>query len=146
MARDTITFEQGGKTFEIPVVFAFDQQGQPVDLVGDIEPEACSHTGATWSSNLDMRCPHCGSRLFLPTRFLACKPEAEIEEMHSLWVRAGWPEFIGGREAHWSILPEYWTVIEHPLFAAVGGLAVRKDRLDSFSVRSPEPAAKGLWA
>lgn len=126
---DTITFTHQGQTFTAPVVVAFGPDGKPVDLIGDVEPENCDHAGACWSSNLDMRCPRCGSRLFLPPRFLAGRSEETIETMHALWVRAGWPEFSRGA---WHILPEHWTVIPHPAFAHVGGLAVRNDRLNSF--------------
>jgi len=136
-SMDTITFTHQGQTFNVPVVVAFGPNGKPVDLLGDVEPENCDHAGACWSSNLDMRCPRCGSRLFLPPRFLARRSEEAIETMHALWVRAGWPEFIGGQAARWNMRPEYWTVIPHPLFAHVGGLAVRNERLDSFPEARP---------
>jgi hypothetical protein len=126
---DTITFTHQGQTFNVPIVVAFGPDGKPVDLLGDVEPENCDHAGACWSSNLDMRCPRCGSRLFLPPRFLARRSEDEIETMHALWVRAGWPELARGA---WLIRPASWTVLPHPLFAHVGGLAVCNDRLDSF--------------
>jgi len=119
-----------GATIDIPVAHAFDKDGKPVDLAGDTEPQHCDHAGAAWSSNLDLRCPHCGSRLFLPLRYLARRPEDEIETMHALWVRAGWPEY---RNSAWHISPAMWTVIPHPLFTDLGGLAVRNDRLDSFA-------------
>ena len=134
---DTITFEHQGKIFNVPVVKAFGPDGKPVELVGDIEPENCDHAGACWSSNLDMRCPRCGSRLFLPTRFLARRTEDEIETMHALWARAGWPEFSSGR---WLIDPEFWRIIAHPLFAHVGGLAVSTDRLADFVELEPCPS------
>lgn len=127
---DTITFEHQGQTFNVPVVKAFGPDGKSVELVGDLEPANCDHAGACWSSNLDMRCPRCGSRLFLPPRHLARREEEELETMYAAWVRAGWPEFSGGK---WFILPEYWTIIPHPLFAHVGGLAVRTDRLEDFA-------------
>ena len=127
---DTITLKTAdGATYDIPVVHAFDLHGKPVDLAGDIEPQNCDHAGAAWSASLDLRCPHCGSRLFIPTRYLARLPEDQVETMHALWVRAGWPEYQ--RDA-WHIVPAKWTVIPHPLFDALGGLAVRNDRLDSF--------------
>ena len=72
---------------------AFGPDGQPADLVGDVTPENCNHAGATWVSNLDMRCPRCGSRLFLPGRLLAYLPEATIERMNAAWEAAGWPAF-----------------------------------------------------
>lgn len=125
---DTVTFTHQGTTFNVPVVKAFGPNGKPVELIGDIEPENCDHAGARWSSNLDMRCPRCGSRLFLPPRFLANRAEDLVEEMHAAWVKAGWPEFHGGQ---WS-MNEHWQTVAHPLFAHVGGLAVRSDRLDFF--------------
>jgi DNA-directed RNA polymerase subunit RPC12/RpoP len=130
---DTITFEHQGQTFEVPVVFAFGPDGQPADLVGDVEPEHCNHAGATWSSNRDMRCPRCGSRLFLPGRLLAYLPEATIERMNAAWEAAGWPEFRGGSTPGWSIIPDRWTVVDVlPDFAHVGGLPVRCDRAETF--------------
>jgi len=130
---ETITITQQGQTFYVPLVVAFDRHGKPVDLVGDITPENCDHKGATWSSNLDMRCPRCGSRLFLPPRLLAYLPEEVIEVMHALWAASGWPEFHGGSDPGWSITPEHWTLTEHPLFAHVGGLPVRTDRAEVYA-------------
>ena len=66
----------------------------------------------TWSCNLDMRCPRCGSRLFLPGRLLAHPSEDTIERMYAAWEAAGWPAFIGGSEPHWSIIPDKWTVLQ----------------------------------
>ena len=126
---DAITFQYEGQTFEVPLVVAFGPYGKPADLVGDMQPEHCDHAGAGWSSCLDLRCPRCGSRMFLPPRFLARRDAETLEEMHALWVRAGWPEWGGDG---WRILRKFWTVIPHPAFAALGGLAVRNDRLDSF--------------
>ena len=55
---DTITVKtQDGASLDIPVVFAFDAQGKPVELTGDTEPQNCDHAGAGWSSSLDLRCP-----------------------------------------------------------------------------------------
>jgi hypothetical protein len=134
---DTITFASGeGEISGVPVVVAFDRNGKPAELVGDIEPENCDHAGAVYSDCLDLRCPRCGIRLFLPGRFLARRDEETIEAMHALWVRAGWPVFHNG---HWSIVSDRWTIVDHPLFVDVGGLAVRKDHLDSF----PEARANG---
>jgi len=128
---DTITVRTAeGQDLDIPVVVAFAAPGRPADLVGDVEPENCDHKGATWSSCFDLRCPRCGSRLFVPPRFLAHRPEDEVKAMHSTWVKAGWPEWSQNR---WSIIPAKWTIVNHPLFAALGGLAVRNDRLDSFA-------------
>jgi hypothetical protein len=130
---DTVTVKTAnGKTLEIPVVFAFGPDGKPADLMGDVIPENCDHAGACWSSNLDMRCPRCGSRLFLPPRFLARRSEDVIEEMYAAWEAAGWPEFIGGQAARWNIIPDKWTVLGVPEFAHVGGLPVRCDKLATF--------------
>lgn len=128
---DTVTIKlDDGQTLEVPVVKAFGPDGKPVDLVGDREPEHCDHAGACWSDCLDMRCPRCGARLFLPPRHLAGRSEEVLETMYELWVRAGWPQFSGGE---WFILPEYWTIIPHPLFAHVGGLAVDRERVADFA-------------
>ena len=128
-SMDTITFTHQGQTFNIPVAVAFGPNGQPAELIGDVAPEHCDHAGARWSDNIDVRCPRCGSRLFLPPRFLARRAEAEIESMFAQWGRAGWPAFFDGA---WHITPEYWTVIPMAAFAPLGGLAVRNDRLDRF--------------
>ena len=127
---DTVTIKlSDGQTLVATVVKAFGPDGKPVDLVGDREPENCDHAGACWSSNLDMRCPRCGARLFLPPRHLAERSEEVLETMHALWERAGWPEFHGGK---WST-NKHWQVVPHPLFTHVGGLAVRADRLENFA-------------
>lgn len=131
---DTITVRAGnGQTLEIPVAAAFGPNGEPVDLIGDVTPENCDHKGQTWSDCLDLRCARCGARLFMPGRFLANRPAEVIETMHALWVRAGWPSFRGGDAPHWSVKASQWTVIDLAEFAHVGGLAVRRDRLDSFA-------------
>lgn len=130
---DTITFEHQGQTFEIPIVVAFGPDGKPAELIGDIEPQNCDHAGATWSDCLDMRCPRCGSRLFLPPCLLAYLAEDTIETMHALWTAAGWPAFIGGQDPHWSIIADKWTLLEHPLFAHMAGLPVRHDRREVFA-------------
>lgn len=127
---DTITITAGdGQTFEIPVAVAFGAGGRPVELGGDLEPWQCDHKGQTWSDCLDLRCVRCGARLFMPGRFLALRSAAELAEMHGAWVRAGWPAMSGGS---WCIRSDRWTVLQHPLFAHVGGLPVRNDRLADF--------------
>jgi hypothetical protein len=80
-----------------------------------------------------MCCSRRGSRLFLPSRLLAYLDEDAIETMHALWAAVGWPAFIGGQAPRWNIVPERWTLTEHPLFAHVGGLAVRHDRREDFA-------------
>lgn len=135
---DTITFEHQGRIFEIPFVVAFGPDGKPADLVGDLAPEACNHAGATWSSNLDLRCPRCGSRLFLPGRLLAYLPEDVIERMHAAWCAAGWPEFRGGEHPGWCILPDKWMMCDDlPDWDHIGGLPVRCDKLATFQAVTP---------
>ena len=136
---DTVTCKLAdGLTLEVPVGVACGRVGQPLDLVGDVVPEQCKHAGAGWSSNLDLRCPRCGSRLFLPTRLLAYLPEATIERMYAAWCAAGWPEFRCGITPGWSILPEKWTLCDDlPDFDHCGGLAVRSDRLATFQAVTP---------
>jgi hypothetical protein len=125
----TVTDDLGTQR-AIPVVAALGPDGKPMELVGDLAPEDCDHAGATWSDCIALRCPRCGSRLFLPPRLLARRPEHEIEAMYALWVRAGCPEFWNGQ---WSFAPAHQTMLPLPLFAALGGLPVRNDRLDSFA-------------
>ena len=128
---DAITIPTGnGQTLEIPVAAALGADGQPVDLIGNLEPWSCDHTGQRWSDCLDLRCVRCGARLFMPGRFLALRSAEVIEIMHSSWVRAGWPSMSGGS---WCIRSDMWTVLQHPLFAHVGGLPVRNDRLADFA-------------
>ena len=136
---DSVTIRiTDGQTFEVPVVVAFDRSGKPADLVGDVQPEDCNHAGARWSSSLVMRCPRCGSRLFLPPKLLAYLSENTIERMHSAWCGAGWPEFRGGITPGWSIIPDKWTVVDDlPDFDHVGGLPVRCDKLAAFQVMTP---------
>jgi len=112
----------------VSIAPALDASGQPVDLVGDVEPEYCDHKGQMWSDCFTLRCTRCGAPLFMPVRFLADRPAEVLETMHELWVRAGWPSFFGGR---W---PEgdCWIVIDLAEFAHVGGLAVRNDLLADF--------------
>jgi len=94
---DTVTCKLAdGLTLEVPVGVACGRVGQPLDLVGDVVPEQCKHAGAGWSSNLDLRCPRCGSRLFLPTRLLAYLPEATIERMYAAGVRRAGRSFAAG--------------------------------------------------
>ena len=107
---------------DVPLVNAFNRLGQAVPLRGTKAPEACAHTGATWSSDLDMRCPRCGGRLFLPPKMLARLPEEQLETMYRLWQAAGCPPWYGSA---WGIVPEYWFTVEHPLFVGLtGGLPV----------------------
>lgn len=119
----------------IPVVVGFNADGNfqtAADLARRqrIDPVDCNHTGATWSSNLDMRCPHCGSAMFLPPRLLAHLPAFAIWAMNLLWSAAGWPEWRGDA---WSIIPDKWDLRSHSLFDYIGGLPVRHDRQWNFA-------------
>jgi len=131
-ARD---LPDGADVIDIPLVVAFDANG-PCSLTGDTIPENCDHAGYSWSDCLDIRCGRCGARLFIPARHLANRSEQELEDMHALWVRAGWPRW---NSDHWYAHPARWTIIAHPLFDHLGGLAVRNDRLDSFSIPDNTP-------
>lgn len=136
---ETVTLRTSdGQAVSIPVVHAFGPDGKPAELIGDIEPQNCDHAGACWSSNLDMRCPRCGSRMFLPARILARLPATIIERMHALWCAAGWPEW---HRDGWS-LNQYWRVIQHPLFTLTGGLAVRDDRLANYILAADDQAVE----
>lgn len=122
-----------------PIEFLFDTR--PIPIVTGINPDRsrqtatqlagrtlrpadqCAHTGATWSANLALRCPQCGSPMFLPPHLLARLSASTLTAMHELWRAAGWPEWSQGG---WR-LASHWTVIAHPLFAHCGGLPVRND-------------------
>jgi hypothetical protein len=118
----------------IPVVVGFNPDGT-FQTAADLarrqrsDPGACDHAGATWSSNLAMRCPRCGAAMFLPPRLLAYLPAATISAMNLLWSAAGWPAWSG---ESWSIIPAKWNIMEHPLFVHCGGLPVRHDRTEKY--------------
>ena len=118
----------------IPVVVGFNSDGSfqtaaALARTQRIDPIDCDHAGATWSSNLAMRCPKCGSAMFLPPRLLAYLPAAIIQAMDLLWSAAGWAEWRG---ESWSIIPDKWKIEQHPLFDHCGGLAVRNDRREEY--------------
>jgi hypothetical protein len=118
----------------IPVVVGWNPDGSMItarDLAARprLEPEQCNHAGATWSANLELRCPRCRQPLFLPPPLLAYLPASTITAMDILWSAAGWPEW--GTEDWW-FLPEHWTLTAHPLFAHCGGIPVRHDHLQQF--------------
>lgn len=126
---DTITVKTGNdQTVEIPVAAALGADGQPAELIGDIEPWGCDHTGQMWSDCLDLRCRRCGVRLFLPGRFLAFRSAEEIEGMQILWCAAGCPPWY---PSGWGITPGYWTIIPIGQFAALGGLPILNERVAS---------------
>jgi len=118
----------------IPIAVGFNADGSPQTARELAErqlrdPADCDHAGATWSSNLAMRCPRCGSAMFLPPRLLAYLPAATLAAMDLLWCAAGWPEWRG---ADWFILPEFWTVEQLYIFSHCGGIPVRHDRRQQF--------------
>lgn len=118
----------------IPIAVGFNADGslQTARALAErekLDPAACDHAGATWSSNLDMRCPQCGSPMFLPPRLLAHLPANEIHKMAVFWSAAGWPEWRGDG---WFIVPFKWTIEPVPLFTDCGGLPVRNDRREQF--------------
>lgn len=121
-------------SFTIPVVVGFNADGTFL-TAGDLakrqrlDPAICNHAGATWSSNLAICCPQCGSAMFLPPRLLSYLPAATISAMDLLWSAAGWPEWLG---ESWNIIPEHWTIMQLPLFDHCGGLPVRTGRLTKF--------------
>lgn len=111
----------------IPIVVSFGRDGAPVGRTGNLDPEQCDHAGECWSSDLVMRCPRCGARLFAPPRHLARRPRAVLEEMYRLWAAAGWPDLVTRPYSC-----DRWVVVDHPLFAHIGGLPVRRDKLATF--------------
>lgn len=122
------TVEMPGSTqaVSLPVAWAFDAQGNPVPMQIDRSPLNCGHEGSQYSSNLDVRCPRCGAPMFLPATVLANIDRATIDEMDRIWSDAGWPEY---RRGEWATVPTHWTYQSHPLFANVGGIPVRTDKL-----------------
>jgi hypothetical protein len=132
IAHEPVEFLVDDRT--IPLVVGFNPDGSfqtAVELVQRalIAPSTCDHAGATWSPSLVMRCPKCGSSMFLPPKLLAHLPAATISAMDLLWSAAGWAEW--GTDA-WRIPPEHWTIVEHPLFAHCCGLAVRNNRREQY--------------
>lgn len=124
-----------GREFKIPVMVSM-FEGQFTNSLAreTVPPEQCDHTGYSYSANIALRCGKCGSPLFVPGRFLARRPAAEIARMHQLWRAAGWPEWHNGA---W-LLNEHWTLVQHPLFTALGGLPVREDRLALYTLEADE--------
>jgi len=111
----------------VPIVTAF-VHGQPAPLIGDMIASACDHHGATWSSDLALRCPFCGVPLVLPPRLLAHLPEQRIEQMFRLWQAAGCPPWY---PSGWGITPGYWTILPIRQFTMAGGLPVLNERVAS---------------
>ncbi len=126
----------------VPVVAGFDQTGK-LHMMRDahdrrlarIPASECDHAGATWSSSLALICLRCGAPLFLPPRLLAHLPADVLNRMHEIWIAAGWPEWTSDAECtrnHWWT-NECWHIVEHPLFAALGGIPVRRDRRSHYN-------------
>lgn len=117
----------------IPIVVGWNTDGTPQTARALAErtlldPVACAHADATWSSNLALRCPLCGSPMFLPPRLLAHLPAATIAAMDVLWCAAGWPEWRGDG---WLINSEH-LIVEVALFNQCDGIPVRHDRRQHF--------------
>ncbi|MBN1139925.1 MAG: hypothetical protein JXM73_25365 [Anaerolineae bacterium] len=127
---DSFVLVSDTEVWEAPLALAFDAQGNVVPVVTDLGAQAtCRHEGAVYSSNLDVRCPQCGARMFLPPRFLACLDYQQLDIMYMMWEKAGWPEWGDGR---WRFNPRRWTVERHSLFEATGGIPVNNDRLEAW--------------
>lgn len=138
--HEPVEFEFDGVV--IPVVVGFNRDGSfqtAADLAARarVDPATCDHAGASWSSNLAMRCQRCGSPMFLPPRLLAYLPAETIAAMDELWIAAGWPDWRG--EA-WHV-NDHWTLHQHPLFDHVGGIPVGEGYEDSFADALQELAA-----
>lgn len=116
----------------IPIVVSFRRDGIPVTEVGDLEPATCNHAGETWSSDLSMRCTQCGVRLFASPEVLAYRSAAVVEQMYKMWQAAGWPHLYVPLFGRVMWITDNWELIQHPLFAHIGGLSVRRDKLDAF--------------
>lgn len=107
---------------------ALTRGGQPTPLTGNVEPEHCAHAGATWSACFDLRCPHCGVRLFVPPVLLAYLADDTAATLHRLWTVAGCPEWWEGA---WNITPGYWQMFKVPPFDELAdGLPVLNGRVE----------------
>jgi DNA-directed RNA polymerase subunit RPC12/RpoP len=114
----------------IPLAVNFNRDGIVVD-VGNRDPEQCDHANESWSSDLGVRCTQCGVRLFAAPRVLEFRSWEVINEMHRIWQSAGWPILDGWPSGY---IGDRWILIEHPLFAHIQGIPVRKDKLSAFEV------------
>jgi DNA-directed RNA polymerase subunit RPC12/RpoP len=114
----------------VPLAINFTHDGV-VTQMGNRDPEQCDHAGESWSSELGVRCTQCGVRLFAAPRVLAFKPHAVVEKMYRVWQAAGWPVLDGWLHSY---IGDRWILIEHPLFAHIPGILVRKDKLGAFEV------------
>lgn len=113
------------------IVINFDRDGTPVTSTGNLAPELCNHDGQTWSSDLGMRCTACGVRLFASPGVLAYRSRATVDAMYQVWQAAGWPHLSVPRFGRiW--IADNWTLLQHPLFAHIGGIPVRADKLAAF--------------
>lgn len=149
--QDTISIKmQDGAVAQVPVVAAFGSGSQPagwgpVDVTGEIEPHKCDHAGATWSSDLALRCPKCGIPLFVPGRFLAFRHALAVALMHDMWRAAGCPPWYG---AGWGTNPQpwqrrgaadgemdSWQIYQIAGFDELGGLPIMQSRKAAFLTR-----------
>lgn len=103
-----------------------------VRISSDVTPEQCDHAGQTWSTDLGMRCTKCGVRLFAHLAILAYRSKDVVDEMHRLWQAAGYPHLSVMRIPGQAWVADGWTLVQHPLFAHIGGLPVRNDQLAEF--------------
>lgn len=112
----------------IPLAVNFTRDGV-VTRVGNREPELCAHAGESWSTTMGVRCSQCGCRLFAAPSVLAFQRSDVVESMYRVWQDAGWPVLNG-----WPYCAsDNWVVINHPLFAHIGGIPVRRDKLPTFA-------------
>jgi hypothetical protein len=150
---DEMDTDDPGRSRTIPLVVGWDPATGTMITARElgqrrrILPEECDHAGASWSPNLVVLCPHCRAHMDIPPRFLARRPASDLTTMHELWRAAGWPEWVSdnGRSG-WNAPAEYWQIMDHPLFAGMGGIAVRHDRVFQFTalVREFEDGMDGM--
>jgi hypothetical protein len=122
-----------GGTARLPVAVALNGNG-PRFLVGPelIRPEECDHAGYSWSEVFRLRCGRCGAPMVLPARVIARRTPDHIEEMARAWERAGKPAFRHRRTGDAILVMwadealENGVMLEHPLFAHLGGLPAQR--------------------
>lgn len=100
------------------------------------DPATCAHVNASWSQDLEIRCPDCGRDMFLPPSLLAFMSAADLTAMEALWRAAGWPRWNNWLLA-WSTGPD-WVLVDNPFFKHLDGIPVRQDRLTDFMTLAEE--------